>query len=273
MRQLCLRTQRRKAGGAALDNAQIGTARTLGGRGLQALDLFLEDLIDALVTTIFHNAGGNSLGPLDALARDAGGILGEHGAVATNVSGGSGLRSRRKHRSGNGSRLDDLVQNCGSGGPHALVARIIGHGDIFLERGIGETIGIHAILGIDRSSDGGRLVQIQLLLLYHRFSHSAGNDRAAYHILPAGAFYALFNRVSLFQMKVDKNKCVSCGKCAKACKMDVDVTKTPNHTECIRCGMCIRACPTNAVSFRYGFGDGKKEPVEPVDTLKTEETK
>ena len=48
-------------------------------------------------------------------------------------------------------------------------------------------------------------------------------------LCPLGAFYALFNKVSLFQMKVDKNKCVSCGKCAKACKMDVDVTKTPNH--------------------------------------------
>ena len=76
-------------------------------------------------------------------------------------------------------------------------------------------------------------------------------------LCPLGAFYALFNRVSLFQIKVDKNKCVSCGKCAKACKMDVDVTKTPNHTECIRCGMCIRTCPTGAVRFRYGFGDGK----------------
>ena len=63
-------------------------------------------------------------------------------------------------------------------------------------------------------------------------------------------------------MKVDKNKCVSCGKCAKACKMDVDVTKTPNHTECIRCGMCIRACPTNAVRFRYGMGSGKDKIVE-----------
>lgn len=77
-------------------------------------------------------------------------------------------------------------------------------------------------------------------------------------LCPLGAFYALFNRVSLFQMKVDKNKCVSCGKCARACKMDVDVTKTPNHTECIRCGMCIRACPTKAVCFRYGFGSGKE---------------
>ena len=76
-------------------------------------------------------------------------------------------------------------------------------------------------------------------------------------LCPLGAFYALFNRVSLFQIKVDKNKCISCGKCAGACKMDVDVTKAPNHTECIRCGMCVRACSTSAVSFRYGFGDGK----------------
>ena len=88
-------------------------------------------------------------------------------------------------------------------------------------------------------------------------------------LCPLGAFYALFNRVSLFQMKVDKNKCVSCGKCARACKMDVDVTKTPNHTECIRCGMCIRACPTKAVCFRYGFGDGK----EATTKINTEESK
>ena len=60
-------------------------------------------------------------------------------------------------------------------------------------------------------------------------------------ICPLGAFYALFNRVSLFQMKVDQDKCVSCGACAKACKMDVDVTKSPNHSECIRCGMCMKA--------------------------------
>ena len=89
-------------------------------------------------------------------------------------------------------------------------------------------------------------------------------------LCPLGAFYALLNKVSLFQMQVDQSKCVSCGKCAKVCKMDVDVTKSPNHTECIRCGMCIRACPTDAVSFRYGFGDGKKEP---VNEIKMEETK
>ena len=74
-------------------------------------------------------------------------------------------------------------------------------------------------------------------------------------ICPLGAYYALFNRVSLYQMKVDQDKCVSCGACAKACKMDVDVTKSPNHSECIRCGMCMKACPKNAISYQYGFGN------------------
>ena len=94
-------------------------------------------------------------------------------------------------------------------------------------------------------------------------------------LCPLGAFYALLNKVSLFQMQVDKSKCVYCGKCAKVCKMDVDVTKSPNHTECIRCGMCIRACPTDAVSFRYGFGSGKQQITSEQTTteVKTEESK
>ena len=74
-------------------------------------------------------------------------------------------------------------------------------------------------------------------------------------ICPLGAFYALLNKVSLFQMRVDTHKCVSCGACAKACKMDVDITKAPNHAECIRCGMCMKACPTDAIQYKFGLGD------------------
>lgn len=77
-------------------------------------------------------------------------------------------------------------------------------------------------------------------------------------ICPLGAFYALMNKVSLLGIKVDEHKCVSCGKCARVCKMDVDVTKTPDHTECIRCGKCITACPTDAIKFNYGFEMPKK---------------
>lgn len=73
-------------------------------------------------------------------------------------------------------------------------------------------------------------------------------------LCPLGAFYAFFNKVSLCQIRVDPETCISCGKCADVCKMDVDVTKTPDHAECIRCGMCVKSCPVNAVHFCYGFG-------------------
>lgn len=72
-------------------------------------------------------------------------------------------------------------------------------------------------------------------------------------ICPLGAFYALMNRVSLLGIRVDACKCVSCGKCSKVCQMDVDVVRSPNHTECIRCGKCIGACPVDAISYRYGL--------------------
>lgn len=123
--------------------------------------------------------------------------------------------------------------------------------------------GIRAALGALFSWKLGILITVIVLsvLFYRPFCK---------WLCPLGAFYALLNKVSLFGMKVDKHKCVSCGKCAKACKMDVDVTKAPDHTECIRCGMCVRACPTKAVSFRYGFGNGKEtaRPAEKTETPK-----
>ena len=83
-------------------------------------------------------------------------------------------------------------------------------------------------------------------------------------ICPLGAFYGLMNKVSLLGIKVDQHKCVSCVKCAKACKMDVDIRKSPNHTECIRCGKCISACPVDAI-------DDAKDKLtdEETETLKS----
>lgn len=77
-------------------------------------------------------------------------------------------------------------------------------------------------------------------------------------ICPLGAFYALMNKISLLGIQVDDRRCISCGKCARVCKMDVDITKTPDHTECIRCGKCIKECPAEALRFRYGFSKNNK---------------
>lgn len=72
-------------------------------------------------------------------------------------------------------------------------------------------------------------------------------------LCPLGAFYSLFNRFSLLNYKVDEQKCISCGKCSRICKMDVDISKNTLHTECIRCGECIKICPTKAISIHWGI--------------------
>ncbi len=67
------------------------------------------------------------------------------------------------------------------------------------------------------------------------------------YICPLGAIYSLFNKVSVYRYQVDKHKCISCGKCADACKMAVNPLENANSLECIRCGRCKQACPTNAI--------------------------
>lgn len=67
------------------------------------------------------------------------------------------------------------------------------------------------------------------------------------YLCPLGAFYGLFNKISIFKMEIDKDKCVNCMKCEKVCKMGVEVTKNLDSIECIRCGDCKRICPKDAI--------------------------
>lgn len=71
------------------------------------------------------------------------------------------------------------------------------------------------------------------------------------YLCPLGAFYSLFNRISLVRMTVDRKKCVNCGKCQASCGMGVEVLKNANSLECIRCGKCIKACSQGAISTKF----------------------
>ncbi len=73
---------------------------------------------------------------------------------------------------------------------------------------------------------------------------------------PFGLTGWLFEKLSLFRIKVDYDKCISCQACEKACPSPVmgailkrDKVVIP---DCFSCGNCIESCPTDAVSFAFG---------------------
>jgi polyferredoxin len=71
------------------------------------------------------------------------------------------------------------------------------------------------------------------------------------YVCPITVFLKPASYFSLFRVKVDADACVSCGKCKKACPMNVDMLdnsrKRENGTECILCFECAKVCPTKAL--------------------------
>ena len=79
-------------------------------------------------------------------------------------------------------------------------------------------------------------------------------------LCPFGAFASLTDRFSLFQIKIDSEKCSSCMKCASVCPFSAIDIKTiqdkKGHPEltCAKCGECVAACPQKAISYSLRFG-------------------
>lgn len=80
-------------------------------------------------------------------------------------------------------------------------------------------------------------------------------------VCPLGALYGLFNRISLFGVKLEKHDCINCGLCVSNCKLDI---KKVGDAECISCGECINVCPTNAIHWK----NLPKKKAHPVDDVK-----
>ncbi|MGI6239354.1 MAG: 4Fe-4S binding protein [Christensenellales bacterium] len=75
-------------------------------------------------------------------------------------------------------------------------------------------------------------------------------------LCPLGAIYSFFNRVAVFGIRVDAQKCIHCDRCVRSCGMD---TKIVNDAECIRCGECRAVCPTGALDARRPEWKGVKK--------------
>lgn len=73
------------------------------------------------------------------------------------------------------------------------------------------------------------------------------------YICPITVFLKPMSYFSMLRVKCEEDKCISCGKCKKACPMGVDMTdnsrKRTNGTECILCMECMNACPRGALKL------------------------
>lgn len=84
-------------------------------------------------------------------------------------------------------------------------------------------------------------------------------------ICPLGALYGLFNKISIFGVKLDSDKCINCNLCKNKCKMDISHV---GDAECISCGECIDVCPTDAIIWKKVNISKKMSPVANITTHK-----
>lgn len=59
---------------------------------------------------------------------------------------------------------------------------------------------------------------------------------------------------------VDRNICVACGACAKACPKEIiSIWKgcyaVADEGKCVGCGLCARTCPAGCIAIRERSGE------------------
>ena len=66
-------------------------------------------------------------------------------------------------------------------------------------------------------------------------------------LCPLGAIYGLLNPVSMYRLRLAKQRCIDCGICQNVCPMNINPARQTASAECIMCGKCIEACPHQAL--------------------------
>jgi len=70
---------------------------------------------------------------------------------------------------------------------------------------------------------------------------------------PFGAFQSFTNKLNIFDIRVDQEKCMNCGKCVRECPtLSIDEESLKKGRACItctKCGKCADICPTGAINY------------------------
>ena len=67
---------------------------------------------------------------------------------------------------------------------------------------------------------------------------------------PFGAFQSIFNKTSVFDVKIDRTRCSPCVLCKTACPTmsltDESIAQGETLMSCMKCGACVDVCPKDA---------------------------
>jgi ferredoxin-type protein NapH len=70
---------------------------------------------------------------------------------------------------------------------------------------------------------------------------------------PFGAFQSLTNKINVFDVRVDPDKCIQCKKCIATCPTfsinEETIAKGKTAITCMKCGKCIDACRQKAIFY------------------------
>lgn len=117
----------------------------------------------------------------------------------------------------------------------------------------GTLMGALPLLGMDeqlRSQAGGLFCWKLGILLVLIFLSIKIYRPFCQYLCPLGAIYGWFNRFSLVQIHWEKDNCISCMACQRACPVDLPPEKISVSVECIKCGQCLEACPKKCLHFK-----------------------
>ena len=117
----------------------------------------------------------------------------------------------------------------------------------------GTLMGALPLLGMDeqlRSQIGGLFYwKLGILVAFILLSVKVYRPFCQY-LCPLGAIYGWFNRFSLVQIQWEKDSCISCMACQKACPVNLSPEKISVSAECIKCGRCVEVCSEKCLHFK-----------------------
>jgi polyferredoxin len=80
-------------------------------------------------------------------------------------------------------------------------------------------------------------------------------------VCPFGLLSWLLERVSIFRVKIDRERCTNCGACIIACPLDAAKGRVAGKVfpaDCFSCARCLNVCPEDAI----GYGLAGKKPAD-----------